>query len=71
MVFCCENCYDLLLKKKCYSEREKHLQLPGGKLRNYNIFEITRTIFETEYISDLFRSNTLVHTIKMPIVTYN
>ena len=45
MVFCYQNCSDLLWEKKCSSDQEKLLKFEAEGWEFAKIFEITRTIY--------------------------
>ena len=53
MVFCYQNCSDLLLEK-IVLEIEKTLEIRGSRLRISKIFEITRTTYSNNEMSELF-----------------
>ena len=53
MVFCFQNCSDLLWEKNCFSDREK-LEIRDWRPRILKIFEITRTIDSNSERSEQF-----------------
>ena len=42
MVFCYQNCSDLLWKKNCSNDREKSVEIWGWRPRIFKIFEMTK-----------------------------
>ena len=54
MVFCCQNCSDLLWEKNCFSDPEKLLKFEAGGWEFEKIFEIARTIYLNSEISEQF-----------------
>ena len=54
MVFCYQNCSDLLWEKNCSSDREKLFEIRGWRPRICKFFEITRTIYSNSERSEQF-----------------
>ena len=54
MVFCYQNCSNLLWEKNCSSDQEKTFEIRGWRPRICKIFEITRTIYSNCERSEQF-----------------
>ena len=54
MIFCYQNCSDLLWEKNCSSDRKKTFKIRGWRPRIFNNLEITRTIYSNSERSEQF-----------------
>ena len=52
MVFCYQNCSDLLLEKKCYSKGEKILKFEAENLQTFRNHYLCRTIYSNSERSE-------------------